>query len=111
MGLDSKDICFPGTISECDHTVEPKEKCQFCLLHLPFDSLVCHSAKENSSADYMKETQLLKQQLISEFKAKNGGFSEIMIAYKPLIIILLHPLFYLFSLPSITPLVNFQVSI
>lgn len=83
-----------------------------CLRHLPFDSLVCHGAKENSSADYMKETQHLKQQLISESKAKkNGGFSEIMIAYKPLIITLLQPLFYLFSLPNITPLVNFQVSV
>lgn len=44
--------------------------CQLCLRHLPFDSLVCHGAKENSSADYMKETQHLKQQLISESKAK-----------------------------------------
>lgn len=71
-----------------------------CLLRLSFDSLVCHGAKEKSGADYMKETQHLKQQLISESPAKNGRFSEIMIAYKPLIITLLYPLFYLFSLPN-----------
>lgn len=83
------------------------EKGSSVLSTLHFHFWVCHGAKKNSGADYIKETQHLKQQFISEFEAKTVGFSEIMIAYKPLNIALLHPSFHSSSLP-ILPSCNFS---
>lgn len=79
------------------HTRGTEKRGQLCLLTLPFHFLVCHGAKKISGADYIKDSQHLKQQFISEFEAKTVGLSEIMIAYKPLNIALLYP-------PSTSPL-------